>query len=233
MMNKLFLTGALLGNIWLFGQTGSMNISFKDKITQEELSFSEVVIILDEKIITKRIANVFGECVIDSLAPGKYNLKATYSDYAPATVNGIIVIKGKAASVNMRIQRAIQLKDVEINSYHEPLVEPTIISISCGWMGDHFPFLSSKQDSIKKQLPISNFKTLKCYPNPTNGPLIIENSISVKEILLIDVAGKLVQKYTPDKQRSEMDLSSFPPGTYFLKCYIGGDWLTEKVLLVN
>lgn len=57
------------------------------------------------------------------------------------------------------------------------------------------------------------------YPNPTKGMISIELNSSMNELSakVYDLFGRCLLYKTIEEQRSELDLSEFPPATYLLK----------------
>lgn len=75
---------------------------------------------------------------------------------------------------------------------------------------------------------------IRCYPNPTKGELTIEILSDLDEVFLVDVAGKILQKYNrPYKGVEAFNLSSYPTGIYFIKFVKDGKWGVEKVILIR
>ncbi|MGH2664970.1 thiol protease/hemagglutinin PrtT [Flavobacterium sp.] len=69
-------------------------------------------------------------------------------------------------------------------------------------------------ENVSKEMRISD---IKVYPNPTNGMLNVEYPISVKELKLYDIVGKLLLTKTVSKERHALlDLTAIPSGIYFL-----------------
>lgn len=65
-----------------------------------------------------------------------------------------------------------------------------------------------------------HFQSLKndliLYPNPASGPLTIETS-SQSAIEIIDLKGKVLQNVLSSEDKTEIDISSLPNGTYFIR----------------
>ena len=73
------------------------------------------------------------------------------------------------------------------------------------------------------------------YPNPVKGVLCVRGPLSVKEIKIFDVSGKMVEfeeKFTKSqehKQEVRISLKGINPGIYFLR--VGKE--TKKFLIVK
>jgi hypothetical protein len=85
---------------------------------------------------------------------------------------------------------------------------------------------------------------LQISPNPTNGRLLIQMSLSAlgnaeKEvnILISDMMGKAIlpKKYllTGDMFKEELDLSALGQGTYLLHVQTGDKLISRKIVLIK
>ena len=75
---------------------------------------------------------------------------------------------------------------------------------------------------------------IKSYPNPTSGIVNIEHSKKVKEIFVVDISGKILQRYNNyEKDLIKVDLSEFPNGMYFLKYANVDHWEYAKIILTH
>ena len=75
---------------------------------------------------------------------------------------------------------------------------------------------------------------IKSYPNPTSGIVNIEHSKKVKEIFVVDISGKILQRYNYyEKDLIKVDLSEFPNGMYFLKYANVDHWEYAKIILTH
>ncbi len=75
-------------------------------------------------------------------------------------------------------------------------------------------------------------KMINCYPNPTNGALTIDILDSPDEMYLVDIAGKILQRFSnPLPGKTMVDLNSCPTGIYFIKYLAAGKWASRKILL--
>ena len=74
-------------------------------------------------------SNDSGFYAVPNLPPGTYELKASYSGFAPFTQQGITLTVGESATVNVGLQLAGQGEKV-IVSTEVPVIEPTKTEIS-------------------------------------------------------------------------------------------------------
>lgn len=78
------------------------------------------------------------------------------------------------------------------------------------------------------------YSMLSCFPNPTAGELTIEVRDGVDEFFLVDIAGKIIQRFNePGEGSMRMDLGRYPTGVYFLKFRVGSKWAGIKVMLMR
>lgn len=89
-----------------------------------------------------------------------------------------------------------------------------------------------KEKNKASTLKIKDKSLIKVYPNPTRGPVTIEHNLKVKEMFVIDISGKILQRHEcKNKNLTEIDLSVFPNGLYFLKYANVDHWEYAKVIL--
>ena len=59
--------------------------------------------------------------------------------------------------------------------------------------------------------------TCKYYPNPTTGIVNIEAKGTLQALFLVDISGKLLQRFEVNgEDRLQIDISQYPVGTYGL-----------------
>ncbi|HTX14025.1 MAG TPA: carboxypeptidase regulatory-like domain-containing protein, partial [Candidatus Baltobacteraceae bacterium] len=74
-------------------------------------------------------SNDSGFYTVPNLPPGTYELKASYSGFAPYTQTGIVITVGESATVNVQLQLAREGEKVIVNT-EVPVIEPTKTEIS-------------------------------------------------------------------------------------------------------
>lgn len=81
-------------------------------------------------------------------------------------------------------------------------------------------------------LSISDFTlpNFKCYPNPVKNLVTISNTGEIDEINLISIAGNTLVTKKINSINSEIDLSNFSKGIYFLKIKSEGTEKTIKLI---
>ena len=75
---------------------------------------------------------------------------------------------------------------------------------------------------------------VKCYPNPTNGELNIAIGGLVDELFLVDISGKIVERYTNlSVGNQRIYMGDYATGIYYMKYRIGKIWANKQVMLIR
>jgi hypothetical protein len=129
MLRKIYL--GLLAVI-LFGVTaiaqnkGAIKATLIDDKTKEPLAFANVIVTSSGSQVATGTTDFDGNVIIKPLDPGKYNVKAVYVGYNKKEIAGVIVGADKTAYVTISLinDGGVQLDEVQIVSYTEPLIDP-------------------------------------------------------------------------------------------------------------
>ena len=72
---------------------------------------------------------------------------------------------------------------------------------------------------------------IQIYPNPAKDLLTIknDNNIKIKSIMLTNITGQTIRQFDPG--RIHLNISSIPPGLYFLRIFYKSGTLTKKILI--
>jgi hypothetical protein len=73
-------------------------------------------------------------------------------------------------------------------------------------------------------------KDFTYYPNPVKNIFTVSNTSAIDEVILISIKGETLLTQKINSLRSEIDLSNFSKGVYFLKVKSGGAEKTVKVI---
>ena len=77
-------------------------------------------------------------------------------------------------------------------------------------------------------VPENTLHQFVCFPNPATDYIQIKSDFPVKEILLMDITGRIVQKGT----QTTLDVDRYNKGYYLLKVYFkNGQKATQKILI--
>jgi hypothetical protein len=92
---------------------------------------------------------------------------------------------------------------------------------------------ANEQQPIIKQP--NNIVEVKVSPNPTKGIVNIKGNKAIKEIFVADFAGKILMRLADGKKNQwQVDLSSYPAGTYIIKYVTAeNEWGSERVVLMK
>lgn len=81
--------------------------------------------------------------------------------------------------------------------------------------------LSNSENAISK---------IKIYPNPTNNSWNFSYTTTIESIELMDITGKMIQRYNPNATQFELDGSALSQGVYFVKIKSGLDFAVQKII---
>ena len=78
-------------------------------------------------------------------------------------------------------------------------------------------------------------KTLRVYPNPSNGAFTIEmpepeKGKNVNEIKMLDVLGREVKRLSIKSQKTEVDISERPAGIYLIQAKGENSFYTARIV---
>ena len=79
-------------------------------------------------------------------------------------------------------------------------------------------------------LTLDDLNSIIVYPNPTNDKITIESNSSTNSFELYDLAGKLLLLNFTTTLKSDIDLSNFSNGIYFLTILQDGKRLHKKII---
>jgi lysophospholipase L1-like esterase len=92
-------------------------------------------------------------------------------------------------------------------------------------------------DLVYGDTPASSFLITKdvndlihLYPNPSSGIVILEGGQLIEHVTVYNLLGELVMEIPVASTRLELNLSSFPSGSYIIQLRTGGKLITKKVI---
>lgn len=94
-----------------------------DKGNNEPIPFANVVVELNGSQVAGGTTDFDGNYFIKPLAPGKYDVKATYVGYQPVVVGGVIIKGEQIQFLDIRMSQGIELKAFEKVEYTVPLID--------------------------------------------------------------------------------------------------------------
>lgn len=116
-MKTLFSILFIVSTTFLFGQVTSIKGIVKDKVTEIELIGATIEIIENDKFVKGATSDFNGKFSINSIPPGRYNLRISYLGYDPATIPNILVTSGKDFFLEVTMEESIsQLTEITISA---------------------------------------------------------------------------------------------------------------------
>jgi len=77
-------------------------------------------------------------------------------------------------------------------------------------------------------------RSIKIYPNPTNGNLTIEMNGKLEELFLADYSGKILERYIIDgEEKLNINIAQYPSGFYLLQYSYKDEWKSGRIILVH
>lgn len=127
MLRKLFFALALVAGAFSYGYSqvgsGSLQGTITDAETGEALPFANVVIENKGNQIAAGSADFDGKYSLRPIPPGTYDLLISYVGYTTQKIAGVIISSDQLKRQDVKLQPGIQIGEVQVISYKEPLVE--------------------------------------------------------------------------------------------------------------
>lgn len=130
MLRKFYvaLAAILIAGTTAFAQgSGGIKGKVVDKATGEGVPFANVIAMLNGVMAGGAQSDINGDFTIKPLAPGKYDVKASYVGYQPTQISGVVVSSDKTTYLvtpPISLSVGVELKTVEIVDFKEPLIDP-------------------------------------------------------------------------------------------------------------
>ncbi len=125
MLRKLFFSlGILLSvNLMVFSQSGELKGKLTDKDTKEPIPFANIIVEQSGKQFGGGTTDFDGNYTIKPLAPGRYDVKATYVGYKPLMIKGVVINSNTITFNNIVMEpTAITIAEFEVKDYRVPLI---------------------------------------------------------------------------------------------------------------
>ncbi|HMT76024.1 MAG TPA: T9SS type A sorting domain-containing protein [Chitinophagaceae bacterium] len=91
----------------------------------------------------------------------------------------------------------------------------------------------AEKDSIAGKNEVVEFQEVDAlYPNPTTGRFSItfSKNLSGALVVIMDISGKVLSRTTATGYKTELDLSPFAAGVYYVRIEDDGKTITKKVV---
>lgn len=85
---------------------------------------------------------------------------------------------------------------------------------------------------VRLMNPELNVSEFKCYPNPTNGTMYVENVMENSVVEIYSIEGRLMKSWTVYSNFTMLDLAEFADGVYLLRATgSDGEIRSEKIMV--
>jgi hypothetical protein len=194
---------------------------------------------MGEKQIAVGTTDPDGNIFFSNLTPGNYNLKTCYPGYETEEIKNIEILPERTKHVSVFMEyKTIKLSEVVIMA-ENPLIDANYTTCCafdrtiCHYYS-HCCCACYSETSCGVTESEDVKKSLKYYPNPTNGKITLEANDEIEELALIDESGRLKEQYTIYKSdKIEKDISNYTNGLYILQYQSKGKLYREKILLIH
>lgn len=125
MVRKLlfFLVLLIAANSIAFAQSGALKGKVIDKNTKEPIPFANIIVENNGTQAGGGTSDFDGNYTIKPIAPGKYDVKASFVGYKPVLIKGFVVRSDKIEFLDVAMESSIeQLTTVEVIDYKVPLI---------------------------------------------------------------------------------------------------------------
>jgi hypothetical protein len=87
------------------------------------------------------------------------------------------------------------------------------------------------EDEIIGVPSITNNSALSLYPNPAKDRFYIETSVDIERVQLINIAGQVVLEETTVGNKTEINISQFNSGIYFIRVFTANQIIARKLII--
>jgi hypothetical protein len=156
----------------------------------------------------------------DHSGVGGSHLKPSTDSYEVETLNQLLVRVIKSYSYMPDCNQ--QLPDLNLNYPMDSVVYNPVDTT-----------LVDTSDNTNPTDPVNI--TWTYFPNPTRGIVNIRANVSIPELYITDLSGKVLQvvKDIQPETKIQVDLSGYASGIYLIRYPVGKKWVSGKVVLVR
>lgn len=116
----------------------------------------------------------------------------------------------------------------------------TVFSVDTMWMNLIYDSCTGRMDYLTTHYfvrmltgvenPVSQAE-FKIFPNPSDGYYSIQTETAFAEIIITDIAGRIIEtKRSGNSENAELDLFSYPNGTYFVTIVFEDHVATQRIV---
>jgi hypothetical protein len=167
----------------------------------------------------------------DDSGIGETHTKPSIDDYKVELLNDLIarLLKQYTYTENCSLSQVLEITSDTILSELPDSLNGAQLNESGDEISDT---IAIKNSAVGSQGLMNNEPHIKAFPNPSRGAITIEHPRSIKEIFVVDITGKVLQRIEDDeKNLMKVDLCDFPNGLYFLKFANVDHWEYCKIIL--
>ena len=106
-----------------FSQTGTLQGTIIDAMTNEPIPFANVVLTKNGNQSAGTTTDFDGKYTIKPIDPGTYNIKATFVGYQTKEITGVVISADQIRFVDIKLQEGIQLEVAEVVVWTKPLID--------------------------------------------------------------------------------------------------------------
>ncbi|MFC2120817.1 Ig-like domain-containing protein [Bacteroidota bacterium] len=85
--------------------------------------------------------------------------------------------------------------------------------------------------SIHENLLNSDDKLINIHPNPASDFIKIISDFNISELIIFDMSGKRLNSYSVNNSQTELNISMYPPGYYYLFANVKNKMITRKIMI--
>jgi Ca-activated chloride channel family protein len=94
-----------------------------DSDTKEGIHCANVMIVIDDELISGTVSGVKGDYLIESITPGIYSVKASFVGYKTVKIDSVFIKANRVTELDIEIEKSnVFLEGVEVKSYSIPFI---------------------------------------------------------------------------------------------------------------
>jgi Ca-activated chloride channel family protein len=102
---------------------GQLKGKLIDSDTKEGIHCANVMIVIDDELISGTVSGVKGDYLIESITPGTYSVKASFVGYKTVKVDSVVIQKDRVTELDIEIEKSnVFLEGVEVKTDKIPLI---------------------------------------------------------------------------------------------------------------
>jgi hypothetical protein len=219
----------------LFAQSSYFEGFVYDEHATEELLFATVMLYQNNELVTGTTTDLEGRFNFKDIAPGKYNLEASYLGYETKRKK-ITLTEGKNTGfVGLKIKRMVITEAIIIS--YDPCT-PWCCHWGCGGTVCFETETDIEEVVIEKREAIEHKSikedAFKVFPNPAPSFTTIELEESLESVQIYDMSERLLfSKINPKGGRIHVDVSTWIDGMYAVVFERTNETVVQRLVVIN